>query len=181
MQVARRAKGFEMNVLVYDIKPKPRMAEKIGFEYAELDELLSRADVLSLHLPLNKRTEHILGRREFSKMKDGAYLINTARGSLVDTDALVEALHSGKIAGAGLDVLEEETILDDEMQLLTEPSVHKDRLITALQDHILIEMSNVLITPHNAFNSTEAILRILDTTIENIDSFASGSPVNVIS
>lgn len=181
LHVARMAKGFKMKVLVYDLHPDQNKTRKIGFGYAELEDLLSSSDVISLHLPLNTNTQHFLSFSEFAKMKEGVFLINTARGGLINTDALIEALKSGKIAGAGLDVLEEEEVLDDELQLLTDSSTQKDRLLTVLQDHALIEMPNVLITPHNAFNSEGAILRILDTTLENIRSFQAGHPVNVVS
>lgn len=180
LHVARMARGFQMEVLVYDLHPDEEKAAEIDFTYAELDKLLAASDVISLHLPLNTNTQHFLSTEEFAQMKDGVYLINTARGGLIDTDALVAALKSGQVAGAGLDVLEEEEVLDDELQLLTDPSTYKDRLLTVLQDHALIEMPNVLITPHNAFNSEGAILRILDTTIENVTAFASGSPQNVV-
>jgi len=153
----------------------------IGFKYArELDDLLAKSDVITLHLPLNDGTRHILSHQEFAKMKPGVYLLNTARGGLIDTDALAEALESGQVAGAGLDVLEEEDALDDELELLAKNSASKDQLETVLRDHALIEMPNVLITPHNAFNSNEAVLRILDTTVENIKAFASGSLQNVV-
>lgn len=179
--VARMARGFQMEVLVYDLHPDEKLAQEIGFAYAaELDDLLVQADVISLHLPLNNNTQHFLSAAEFAKMKAGVYILNTARGGLIDTDALVEALESGKVAGAGLDVLEEEEALDDELELLAEESTSKDQLETILQDHALIEMPNVLITPHNAFNSNGAILRILDTTVENIKSFEAGNPENVV-
>lgn len=178
--VARMAVGFQMEVLVYDLHPDEDLAREIGFSYAELRDLLAQSDVISLHLPLNTNTQHFLSSSEFAQMKEGVYLLNTARGGLIDTDALVEALESGKVAGAGLDVLEEEEALDDELELLADASTQKDRLLTVLQDHSLIEMPNVLITPHNAFNSQEAVLRILDTTVENIKAFEAGNPQNVV-
>lgn len=180
LHVARMAKGFRMRVLVYDLHRNQEKAQEIGFEYVELDELLATADVITLHLPLNEHTRHFLSTEEFAKMKAGVYLLNTARGGLIDTDALIQALRSGKVAGAGLDVLEEEQFLDDELELLTEPSPSREHLLTVLQNHLLIEMSNVLITPHNAFNSREAILRILETTVENIRAFKQHAPINVV-
>lgn len=180
VHVARMAAGFQMRVLVYDLHPDEKLAQRIGFSYTQLDNLLAISDIISLHLPLNEHTQHFLSTREFAKMKEGVYLLNTARGGLINTGALVEALESGRVAGAGLDVLEEEQVLDDELELLAAGSASKDQLETILQDHSLIEMPNVLITPHNAFNSNEAILRILDATVENIKSFQAGNLQNVV-
>ena len=113
-------------------------------------------------------------------MKKGAYLINTARGALVDTDALVKALRSKKLAGAGLDVLEEECLMIEERELLTKHFSKRCDLKTLVENHALIEMPNVLVTPHNAFNTNEALKRILEATIENIKWFKKGRKVNVV-
>ena len=107
-------------------------------------------------------------------MKPGAYLINTARGAIVETDALIEALQSGLLGGAGLDVIEEEGETKDELNLLVKKRENEEELKTMLENHMLMKMPNVLITPHNAFNTKEAVARILNTTLENIKSFHGG-------
>lgn len=180
VHVARMAVGFEMEVLVFDLHPDLELAQKIGFNYVDIDNLYAKSDVISLHLPLNEHTTHIINTDSIAKMKNGVYLINTARGGLIDTAALLEGLRSGKISGAGLDVLEGEDFLKEEINLIGNPS-YKDQLLTLLTDHVLMEMENVIITPHNAFNSSEALTRILQTTVENIDAFEQGAPQNLVS
>ena len=143
LHVARMAKSFEMHVRVYDIHQDHFLAELINFRYIDLEELLKTSDIVSLHVPLNQYTQHMINRDTLSKMKDGALLINTARGGLVDTSALIDALKNGKLSGAGLDVIE-------------------------VESKQLLNNENVVLTPHNAFNSTEAVNRIIDTTIKNI-------------
>ncbi len=176
---AKMAKGFNMNVLVFDIYPKKELADLVGFKYVDLDELYASSDVISLHLPLNEHTKYIINKDSIAKMKDGVYIINTARGALIKTDDLIKALKDRKIAGAGLDVLEGENLLSEELDLLGNED-SKEHLETLLANHILMDMDNVVITPHNAFNSVEAVERILTTTIENINAFASGSSQNTV-
>ncbi len=178
--VARIANGFEMNVLVFDVNCDQNLARKIGFEYCSMDELLKKSDVITLHVPYNKHTHHLLDAKAFSKMKRGVYIVNTSRGAIIDTHALVKALESGKVAGAALDVLEEECEIKEEKTLLTEKFKTQCDLRTLLEDHLLMKMDNVIITPHNAFNSTEALERIIHTTIDNVKSFAAGKPVNTV-
>lgn len=178
--VARIAKGFEMNVLVFDVNRDVDLARKIGFEYASMDELLKKSDIITLHVPYNKHTHHLLNEKAFAKMKKGVYIVNTSRGGVIDTDALVKALQSGVVAGAGLDVLEEEGEIKEERNLLSEAFKRRSELRTLLEDHLLMKMPNVIITPHNAFNSREALERIMHATAENIKAFNSGKPINVV-
>ena len=179
LHVIRIAKGFGMEALAYDVKQNRLIAEVLGFQYAPLDELLSRADVITLHAPYTPATHHLINRETLAKAKPGALLINTARGGLVDTDALLWALDEGIIGGAGLDVLEGEELIVEERQLLDQPQA-EDKLRMLLRHHILLRRDNVVITPHTAFYSREALLRIVDTTIDNIRSFAAGSPQNLV-
>jgi len=177
--VAKMARGFDMNVLVYDIKQDPLLAEKIGFKYVkDLDIVLKHSNILSLHTPYNKFTHHILNMKNIKKIKPGAVLINTARGGLVETRALIFALKKGIVSYAGLDVLEEEKPLKDDLGLLAVRRLGKKISKTVLEEHVLLEQKNVYVTPHNAFNSPEAITRIMDTTIENIRAFLKGKPIN---
>ena len=172
--VIRIAQGFQMKVLAYDIKTRPDLAKDLGFRYVDMDELLAESDVITLHVPANRHTYHLLSHDEFSKMKDGVVIINTARGTLVDNRALIGALARGKVSAAGLDVLPEEPTIREETELLHSLYREQHDLATLLADHILLRMRNVIITPHSAFNTQEAIERILRTTIENIRAYEQG-------
>ncbi len=165
------AKGFSMNVIAFDVMPDEKFAEESGFKYVSFDDLLSTSDVISLHVPYNKSTHHLINSNNINKIKKGVVLINTARGGLVETDALIKGLNEKIIAGAGLDVLEEEGAIKDEHSLLLYGHPEEHNLKTVLQNHVLIDMPNVIITPHNAFNTQEALIRILDTDIQNMRSF----------
>lgn len=176
--VIRIAKGFEMKILVFDLCRDLKFAKEFGFKYAEMEELLGKSDIVTLHVPLNKNTYHLINKETIAKMKKGAYLINTSRGGIVETDALVKALKSGRLAGAGLDVLEEECEMKEERELLTKGFAQKCDLKVLIENHILLEMPQVIVTPHNAFNTWEALMRILEVTIENIKWFGKGKKVN---
>lgn len=180
LHVIKMAKGFGMTVLVSDVNRNPFLAEVLDFRYVPLEELLRRSDIVSLHTPYLPATHHLMNRRAFGLMKRGALFINTARGALVDTDALVWALDAGIVSGAGLDVLEGEELVKEERQLL-EQDVPKQKLITVLRNHILLHRENVVITPHIAFDSREALQRILETAAGNVTAFLAGAPVNLVS
>lgn len=169
--VVRIAKGFGMNVIAYDAFPKPELATELAFEYVGLDDLLGRSDIITLHVPYLPSTHHLINLGNLGKIKKGALLINTARGAVVETDALVKGLSEGIFGGAGLDVLEEEGVLADEKTLVLYGHPEEHNLKTVLENHVLIDMPNVLVTPHNAFNTQEALQRILDTDICNIQEF----------
>ncbi len=179
LHVIKMAKGFGMRVVAYDTRHDPFLSEVLDFRYLPLPALLQVSDIVSLHLPYMPATHHLMNRKMFQRMKRGALFINTARGGLVDTNALVWALDAGIIGGAGLDVLEGEELVKEERQLL-EKDFPKERLITALKNNILLHRENVVITPHIAFDSREALQRILDTTVSNITGFLGGSPINVV-
>lgn len=179
LHAIRIAKGFGMNVLCYDVRQNHLMAEVLGFRYASLEELLAQSDIVSLHAPYNEHTHHLLNRERMGLIKRGALLINTARGALVDTEALIWALDQGILAGAGLDVLEGEELIQEEGRLLASPST-EESLRLLLQDHVLMHHPNVVISPHLAFYSQEALQRILDTTVANIRSFLRGNPQNLV-
>lgn len=178
--VIRIAKGIGMEVLGYKRTPDPKLEADLGFRIVDMDELLEKSDIITLHLPYSKDTHHFLGENQFAKMKNGVVIINTARGSLIDTEALVMNLDSGKVLAAGLDVLEEEPMLQEEKALLSQ-EFNKDALLRTLENHMLLNNKKVVITPHNAFNSQEALKRIVHTTKENIEGFTSGTPQNVVS
>lgn len=175
--VIRIANGFQMRVLAHDNRRDPGLGELLGFHYVDLDRLLSGSDVITLHCPLTPETRHLIGKNEFHSMKRGALLINTARGGLVDTEALLWALDGGLIGGAGLDVLEEEEAVREERELLSK-RFDEGKLRSVIRNHILLKRDDVIITPHIAFNSREAVERILTTTVENISAFLEGNPRN---
>lgn len=177
--VIRIASGFEMQILAYDPYPHHAASKALGFEYVSLDALLSRSDVISLHCPLNPETQHMIGKSAFRKMKPGVYLINTARGSIIDTQALLCALDDGIVAGAGLDVLEEEEAVREERELLSK-RFDRGKLQAVLRNHVLAKHQRVIITPHIAFNSREAVGRILETTLQNIAAYLASKPINLV-
>ena len=166
LHVARMARSFGMHVRVYDIHEDSFLAELINFKYVTLDELFKVSNIISLHVPLNTHTAHMINNESISKMKDGVLIINTARGGLINNADLISGLESGKIYGVGLDVLEGEEFLFEE-NISNLPTQKAAKII--VESKILLEKPNVVITPHNAFNSIEAVIRIIDKTIENIN------------
>lgn len=182
-QSARIARGFDMNVIAYDPFPNHEAAERIGFTYVSLEELLASSDVITVHAPYTQENHHLLNSERLSLVKPGVYLVNTARGELVETKALIEGLESGRIAGAALDVIEGEQLLDggEEYMLLRSGESNAAMLEQNLEIDILLKHPNAIITKHNAFNTIEAVDRINTTTIQNILAYLNGSPTNVVS
>jgi len=170
LHVARMARSFGMHVRVYDIKQDDFLAEIINFKYVSLNELLEVSDIVSLHVPSNKYTHHMINSESLDRMKHGAILINTARGDLVNTKDLIKALEERKIYGAGLDVLEGENLLIEE-NMFNSPIEEATKVIE--NNKKLTELPNVVITPHNAFNSIEAVQRIIAKTIANINEIVT--------
>ena len=172
--VIKMAKGFEMKVIAFDGHPDAKVAEELGFIYLSLPQVLAQSDIISLHVPYLPETHHLINQETIKKIKPGAYLINTSRGAVVETEALVSALQSGALGGAGLDVLEEEGLVKDELLSFVGQKLAGYDLKTVLGNHLLIDMPNVIVTPHNAFNTDEAMKRIIDTNLENITNFIAG-------
>lgn len=179
-EVIKAAKGFSMNVQAYAPHPDEVLAKDLGFSYVGLGQLLSTCDIVTLHCPLTPESQHLINRDNVTNFKKGSYLINTARGGLVDTEALWWALDQKILAGAALDVLEEEGEIKDEMNFVNHSHPNAEVLKKMVENHLLMKMPNVLISPHNAFNSQEALERILQTTIENIAGFLQNKPVNLV-
>ena len=179
--VARIAYGFGMKIIATDLKPNTNLENAFNVCYVPLEDLIASSDIITLHVPYNKNTHHMINMKNIDKIKKGTYLINTSRGGIIETQALVKALQDGIIAGAGLDVLEEENKLKEsyESKLIIEPKASLHDIKLTLANHYLIDHPNVIITPHNAFNSKEAIKQILDTTIQNIINFKTGRPRNI--
>ena len=156
---AELARGIGMNVRAWTRNPDPQRARRHGIEFADLDTILRTSDVLSLHAALTPETEGLLDQRAFTLMKPGVMLINTARGEIVDEQALLDALRSGAVASAALDVYHQEPLP---------------------RDHPLLDLDNVLLTPHVAYNTPEATDALLDISIDNIVRYYRGDPVNVV-
>ena len=155
-------KGFGMEIIGCD----PYKSSEFCGKYVSLDGLLEKSDIISLHCPLTKENHHLINRETISKMKDGAYIINTSRGLLIDTAALTEGLKSGKIGAAGLDVYEEETALFFED--------YSDEIIPDDTLSTIISMPNVIVTSHQAFLTREALDGIAGTTMENLRAYFAG-------
>lgn len=179
LHVIRVAKAFGMNVLAYDVRQDSFISEVLGFEYVLFEDLLKNSDIVTLHVPYNKYTHHLINKENVRLIKKGAILINTARGGVVDTEALIEALNEKILSGVGLDVLEGEELLLEEKRLVYDPK-NLETLANLVKDQILLSKDNVVFTPHIAFYSQEALERILDTTAENIFAFDSGVTLNEI-
>jgi D-lactate dehydrogenase len=122
----------------------------------------------------------MLSNPQFEQMKEGVVIINTSRGDVIDSQALIRGLAEGKVAGAGIDVLAEEPVIREEAELLRSVYQRKHDLEALLADQVLIRLRNVVVTPHSAFNTREAVMRILDTTVDNIAAFAEGNPKNLV-
>ncbi|MGK8558903.1 hydroxyacid dehydrogenase [Nocardia gipuzkoensis] len=179
-RVIEIAGGFGMAVVATDLHPDHAVAGRLGFRYADLDDTLAAADILTLHVPATTDTVHLISDREFDLMKAGAVLINTARGHIVDVAALIRALTSGKVKAAGLDVLPEESVIQEEAEIFRDRALSPLELRTLVAEHVLFGFPNVLITPHNAYNTDEAVHRIIETTLRNIEAFARGEPRNTV-
>jgi len=174
MHVIRIAKGFGMNVLAYDLHQDTFLSELLHYEYASVDELLKSSDIITLHMPYNDHTHHFLDSKKLSLTKKHVIIINTARGGLIDTDALYQSLRAGHVGGAGLDVIEGEELVGNRKEI-DQPS--SSLMWQVYRDKEIFSMDNVIFTPHNAFNSAEAVLRIMETAAENIETFVEkGNP-----
>lgn len=178
--VIKIAKGFGMDVIVYSRTQNMELAQKLGFIYVDKEHLFKVADIITFHVPLTDETKYMVNKDTLKKLKKGVVIINTARGGILETEAILMGLEQGIIRGAGIDVLEEECYVKEERQLLTAQFLKECDLKTQLLNHVLLTKDNVLVTPHNAFNSTEALERILDVTVENIVAFEQQKPINSI-
>lgn len=176
-RVIQIARGFGMEVLAFDAYP----SRALGLRYVELPELLAKCDVLTLHIPGGDATRGLIGKAELALMKPTAVIVNTARGGVVDVEAMLQALVEGRLAGAALDVLSEEPWLRDEAQIFrggaTPPA---EALRTLVANHALMKLPNVIVTPHVAYDTREAVMRIMDITLDNIAAFAAGTPRNLV-
>ena len=179
IHVAKMARGFGMNILAYDIQRNDFLSELIGFDYVDLETLVEQSHIISLHCPLTESTRYIIDEDMLSRSRDDLLVINTARGELIDTDALLRALEDGRLGGAGLDVIEGEEMILSESKL-NEKNFSREKLQTLVQNNRLLKRDNVIFTPHMAYNSREAIERIFETTIDNIKAFQKENPIHTV-
>lgn len=181
--LSKAAVAFNMKVLAFDKFPKDEIAKDAGFTYASLEEVLAQSDIISLHVAYTPESHHMINAENIKRIKPGTIIINTARGELIDNKALIEALQSGHLGGAGLDVIEGEQLLGmhEEMALLDRGGLVDGILQHSLEISILQKMPNVIVTHHNAFNTREAVGRINQTSIDNIKQFLAGTVVNKVS
>jgi len=197
-RVAKLAHAFQMQVLAYDVTMPDQLAETVGFRWSSLDNLLAEADIISLHSSLTQVTYHILDRARLARTKRGVLIINTARGSLIETAALRDALESGQVGGAGLDVLQDERVLRQQASdiiatdilrhLRSDALAHEARdaervreLRELMLGDALLARPNVVFTPHVAFNTNEAVARLMEITADNIRAFIENRPQNLVS
>lgn len=178
--VIKIAKGFEMNVIAYDIFPDAKFAAENNIVYKSLLEVLGESDIITIHTPYTKENYHLINKENISKMKKGIFVINTARGALIDTEALIWGIKNGIIAGVGLDVLEGERDLKIENEIVGSNSAIPLDYKIIVEDQVLIDMPQVIVTPHIAFYSKEAEREIIKTTVENIKGFIDGKMQNLI-
>lgn len=188
MHLIKMLRGFDATILATDTTANTTIAKENGFSYVPLKTLLATSDIISLHTPLFPDTYHMINKRNIKLIKKGSYIINTARGALIDPEALVWALETGHIAGAGLDVLETEEFQQHPEQFFfsetndrhtgTTKALTPKMTKASLMNEIIIDHPNTIVTPHNAFNSTEALKRIFDVTVENVASYAMGNTQN---
>jgi D-lactate dehydrogenase len=198
-QVLRLAKAFGMETLGCDKRRDAEAAASLGFRYVSFSRMLRLADFVSINVPLTSSTYRLFNRETFAKCRRGMILINTARGAIIDTEALIEALDSGIVAGAGLDVLEDERVMRKKAaNILAEEILERlhdsfapveplgnDPLRISEVRRLMVNSAlaghpHVIVTPHIAFNSVEAIARINRTTVDNIRAFVSGAPQNLL-
>lgn len=155
-------KGFGLNIIAYD----PYPVQDSGIHYVDKERLFAESDIISLHCPLTKESYHIVDKESLNKMKDGVFILNTSRGALIDSEDLLDAIKSGKVGAAGLDVYEEESDLffEDFSDMII-----KDDILA-----LLLSMPNVLVTSHQAYLTREALYNIAETTLENLDAYFNG-------
>ncbi len=177
--VIKLATAFGMRVVANDPFPNESV-KQMGIPYVDLPTLFGQSDIITLHCPATAENTHLLNEAAFAQMKKGVLIVNTARGSLIDTESLYEALESGQVGGAALDVLENEDVITHrEISTDIDKRSH-DFLIDSVINFKMMQLDNTIITPHIAFNSIDAVDRILQTTVDNIQSYENGRIINSV-
>jgi D-lactate dehydrogenase len=177
--MARFGWAFGMHVIAYDVKPNETISDRYGVTFMGLDEVLRQADIVSLHIPYNHSTHHLINAERLRLLKPTALLVNTSRGQVVDTDAVAVALREGRMGGVALDTFEGEEVWIEE-EFLKRDDLAAVTLREAMESFSIMHSERAIITPHNAFNTKEALERILLTSAENIKAYFKGHPQNVV-
>lgn len=175
--VIKMLSGFDVNIIAYDKFKKKNLDKELNFTYTSLKKLLNTSDIVTIHVPLFKETTHLINKTRIKQMKKNSYLINTARGAIVDAKALLFGLKNNIIAGAGLDTFEGENLLQHNEKLL-DSALDKEELKIAAINQAIIDHPKTIITPHSAFNSKEALERIAETTVNTIEAFNNKQPLD---
>lgn len=168
--MVRIARGFRMKVLGVERVRDEKLEKKLGYKTVDLETCLRESDFVSLHVPNLPETFHLINMKNIKLMKPGSYLVNTSRGPVIETEALVWGLNHKILAGVGLDVTEEEDKVEC-VSVVMDDKTKRDDLKEIISFHLLRDRDDVVFTPHNAFNTKEAIGRIIETTVENINEF----------
>ena len=177
--VCNIAKSMGMNILACDCVKNENIKHFV--DYCDYNYLLKNSDIITLHIPYSENTYHLLGKREFEKMKKGVYIINTARGELIDIEALYEALENKTVSGAALDVLECEILNCNNSDFIKQINLAENKCLKyTMISRMLAEKNNVIITPHIAYNTYDSINKILDTTFKSIKDYFKGKNTNLI-
>lgn len=177
--LARLAWAAGMTVVAYDPHPKPNLTEQYGVNFLNLEEVLRQSDIVSLHVPYTKSTHHLINAERLALFKHTAFLINTSRGKVVDTMAVSDALRDGRLGGVALDTFEGEQVWIEE-EFLKRDDVAAIALREAMESFSILHSDHTILTPHNAYNTVEALGRILTTSIDNIRAFFADNPQNVV-
>jgi len=179
-KVIQIAKGFEMKVLACDHHKDRKFAKEHGFRYASFNEVIKNSDIVTLHVPYCKENYHLINDKTLKRFKKNSILINTSRGAVVDTRALMNALNKKHLLAAGLDVIEGEELIKEEKELLHHKKLNVEKMKKIALDHKILYDERVVFTPHIAFYSKEAMERIISSTIENIHAFIKNKRINII-
>ncbi|MBI2931736.1 MAG: hydroxyacid dehydrogenase, partial [Planctomycetes bacterium] len=172
-EVTRRLKAFSTRVLAFDLRPDADFARSAGVEYVDLESLYRSSNVLTFHVPLRPETHHIFDRGSLRLVPWKTYLVNTSRGAVVDTEAVIAGLAEGRLAGAALDTFESEEVVMEERFHVADHLTQAE-LRRALATYHLLRSDRVILSPHNAYNTEEALERIVSTTIANLEAFVEG-------
>jgi D-lactate dehydrogenase len=177
--MARLGWAFGMKVIAYDVRSDVALKEKYGVQFMSLEEVLEQADIISLHVPYLPSTHHLINAERLRLLKPTALLINTSRGKVVDTKAVAAALREDRFGGVALDTFEGEDIWIEE-EFLKRDDLPAITLREAMESFSIMHSERAILTPHNAFNTREALERILITSAENLKAYFSGHPQNVV-
>lgn len=178
-QMVKYGSAFGMKVIACDLVQNSDLEKKYGVVYTDIEDLARNSDVISLHVPYNETTRHLISNNIVRLLKPGVLLVNTSRGKVVDTEAIVDALRDGKLGGVALDAFEGEEVWIEE-EFLRRDDLPAIPLQQAMESFFMLRSERVILTPHNAFNTKEALDRILITSVDNLKSYFKGEKKNSV-